>query len=105
MPRYTAADLFTTQYGAALVLDHHINAPGLVTGDIQASVNTTTAVSGQAAFDAAGNLRDAWIEALASRYQVLRQFPGPGAKAQRDGFINGLPATVLSRAVGSFAGW
>ncbi|GAA2093871.1 hypothetical protein GCM10009841_03900 [Microlunatus panaciterrae] len=105
LPRYTAADLFTTQYGAALVLDHHINAPGLVTGDITDAVNTTTAVSGQAAFDAAGNLRDPWVVALASRYQVVRHFPGPGAKAQRDGFINGLPAAVLSRAAGSFAGW
>jgi hypothetical protein len=105
VPRFTVADVFTTQYGAALVLDHHINAPGNVTGNLSTAVNTTTAVSGQAAFDAAGNLRDPWLVALASRYQVVRHFPGPGAKAQRDGFINGLPAAVLSRAAGSFAGW
>jgi hypothetical protein len=47
-----------------------------------------------------GYLRDAWIVALAARYQVVRRFSGPRAKARRDGFINGLPAAVLSRAAG-----
>ncbi|WP_062302651.1 hypothetical protein [Demequina subtropica] len=104
-PRFTPRDLFTTQYGAALVLDHHINAPGFTPTDIGTAVNTTTATSGVAAFDAAGSLRDEWIVALAARYQVVRRFPGPGAKAQRDGFINGRPAAELSRAAGSFTGW
>lgn len=105
VPRFGVDALLTTQYGAALVLDQHINAPGFVRADLQTAVTTTTATSGQAAFDAAGDLRDAWIEALAHRYQVVRRFPGAGAKAQRDGFINGLPAAVLSRTAGSFVGW
>lgn len=104
-PRFTTAQLFTTQYGAALLLDQHINAPGLVRTDIRTAVTSTTATSGEAAFDAGANVRDRWLEALAARYQAVRRFPGPGAKAQRDGFIIRLPANVLSRTAGSFTGW
>jgi hypothetical protein len=104
LPRYTVAELMTTQYGAALILDHHINAPGNVTADVRTAVNSVPAAAG-AAFDAAGNFRAPWLEALATRYQLVRRFPDAATKVQRDTFIVNLPAATLSRAAGSFAGW
>jgi hypothetical protein len=104
-PRRTVGDLFTSQYGAALVLDHHINAPGNMQPNMATAISTTTAISGEAAFDALGAIRPEWIVALAARYQVVRRFPDPDTKVQRDNFINGLPAATLSRAAGSFTGW
>lgn len=104
LPRYTVAQLLTTEYGAALILDQHINAPGYIRTDVNTAVNSVPAAAG-AAFDGAGNLRDAWLVALVARYQVVRRFPGHGAKAQRDSYINGRPPAVLSRAAGSFTGW
>ena len=104
VPRYTVEALMTTQYGAALILDHHINAPGNVTADVRTAVNSVPAAAG-AAFDAAGNFRAPWLEALAARYQLVRRFPTAAIKVQRDTFIVNLPAATLSRAAGSFTGW
>src|SRR5262249_34709440 len=59
-PQLGVEALLTTQYGAALVLDQHINAPGYVRTDLRTAINSTPG----AAFDAAGHLWDAWTVAL-----------------------------------------
>lgn len=100
-PKFSVADLLTTQYGAALVLDQHINAPGFVKADVQSAVNHTTGP----AF-VGGVIDGGWQERLAVKYQELRRFPDPAAKTARDHFLVGrLNAGRLSNAAGSFAGW
>jgi hypothetical protein len=101
VPKYSVGDLFTTQYGAALVLDHHINAPANVKADIRTAITQTAGP----AF-VGGDIDGGWRERLAVKYQQVRRFPDPAAKTARDNFLVGrLNAGALSNSAGSFEGW
>lgn len=96
--KWPVTALFTSQYGAALLLDAHINAPGNVPNDIATAIDNTPGAA-----LVGGSLASAWLVTLAERYQVARHLE---SKVSRDKFINGLRnGGTLSAAAGSFTGW
>ncbi|QGN34363.1 hypothetical protein [Microlunatus sp. Gsoil 973] len=131
VPRFTVSQLFTSEYGAALLLDAHINAPGHLVDRLNshgglirrsdigtaiiAATRTATHPGGVVAFDANGDFTNTWLERLAQEYQVARALAD---KPQRDRYIQYLAGVIpqnpavrgavyrsLSAVPGSFAGW
>jgi hypothetical protein len=95
---HPVSELFTSQFGAALLLDAHINAPGNIVADIKTAIANTTGTAHDN-----GVLDPAWLVRLITKYQVARQL---GDKAKRDKFIvDQQNAGVLSADPGSFTGW
>src|SRR5205823_4932175 len=93
-------DLFTSEFGAALLLDHHINAPAAVAPSIARAIRRIPA-----AIPALGN---EWLLRFAVDYAGERR--PLVEKAKRDDFIlrqhDRAPAPAGLRAEpGTFRGW
>jgi hypothetical protein len=85
--------LITSQFGAALVLDSHINLPGLVRPDLQRVANDVGTQPDE----------DALEQAIVNRYEAIRRtFDTPGRNARIHRRLDHRPG---SHGHGSFAGW
>ncbi|MBU8901043.1 hypothetical protein KRR26_36205 [Corallococcus sp. M34] len=87
-------EVFTSEHGVALILDHHINAPGNVRGDLRAAINHAQGLDLVFTVEP-----DAFEQAAINHYQSNRNMVDSITRANR------IAAVGLPRTHGSFTGW
>jgi hypothetical protein len=96
----TMQELFTSEYGAGLIVDTHINAPG----DVRGSISRAIAATGGVAVDANGVLDAAWTDRLMTNFLAVRTVDAK-IKAARNAALLRMHDKELSAQPGSFTAW
>ena len=96
----TMPELFTSEYGAGLIVDTFTNAPGGLRDSIVRAIAATRGV----AVDANGVLDDAWTARLTTNFLAVRTVDRT-TKAVRNAALRRMHDRELSAQPGSFTAW
>jgi hypothetical protein len=98
--QYPVEQLFTSELGAGLLLDAHINKPGYVAADVHTAVAAAVALVASPTDPTTGALTATFVQTLARQYQASRRLDH---SVERGAWIRN--NSGLSAAAGSFDGW